>query len=256
MGIEHVFVVYDPTTTNRFDLGSHKVATSIELTHYEVFTPIVVTLTVGAQAQDVDASNAAARLLAENDAAADNAAGDITDLAAAEAAARAAAAAAAAAQRAWEDAPQQDYGADAEDHGTGGTGYDADAADADALSDAAAAANAATAAAAAARALLIPQILSFEARAVGSSSPTTNFTGVTNVVFELLATYRNPTGYVGSNLIHSLQAPDGGFLTGGLVSGNTLQRSMLLGAQTYTLRVTNDNGTATTILTVTGTTAA
>jgi len=25
------------TTTNRFDLGSHKVATSIELTHYEVF---------------------------------------------------------------------------------------------------------------------------------------------------------------------------------------------------------------------------
>ena len=40
MGIEHVYVVYDPTRPlNRFDLGFRKVATSIELSHYEVFEP-------------------------------------------------------------------------------------------------------------------------------------------------------------------------------------------------------------------------
>ena len=38
MGIEHVYVVYDPTRPfNRFDLGFRKVATSIELSHYEIF---------------------------------------------------------------------------------------------------------------------------------------------------------------------------------------------------------------------------
>ena len=37
MGIEHVYVVYDPTRPfNRFDLGFRKVATSIELSHYEI----------------------------------------------------------------------------------------------------------------------------------------------------------------------------------------------------------------------------
>ena len=45
MGIEHVYVVYDPTRPfNRFDLGFRKVATSIELTHYEIFEPLKVTI--------------------------------------------------------------------------------------------------------------------------------------------------------------------------------------------------------------------
>ena len=45
MGIEHVYVVYDPTRPiNRFDLGFRKVATAIELTHYEIFEPLKVTL--------------------------------------------------------------------------------------------------------------------------------------------------------------------------------------------------------------------
>ena len=40
MGIENVYVVYDPTRPfNRFDLGFRKVATSIELSHYEIFEP-------------------------------------------------------------------------------------------------------------------------------------------------------------------------------------------------------------------------
>ena len=43
MGTEHVYVVYDPTRPfNRFDLGFRKVATSIELTHYEIFEPLKV----------------------------------------------------------------------------------------------------------------------------------------------------------------------------------------------------------------------
>jgi hypothetical protein len=38
MGIEHVYVVYDPMRPlNRFDLGFRKVATSIELSHYDIF---------------------------------------------------------------------------------------------------------------------------------------------------------------------------------------------------------------------------
>ena len=38
MGIEHVYVVYDPTRPqNRFDLGFRKLATSIELSHYDIF---------------------------------------------------------------------------------------------------------------------------------------------------------------------------------------------------------------------------
>jgi hypothetical protein len=45
MGIEHVYVVYDPARPlNRFDLGFRKVATSIELSHYEIFEPLKVTL--------------------------------------------------------------------------------------------------------------------------------------------------------------------------------------------------------------------
>jgi hypothetical protein len=45
MGIEHVYVVYDPSRPfNRFDLGFRKVATSIELSHYEIFEPLKVTL--------------------------------------------------------------------------------------------------------------------------------------------------------------------------------------------------------------------
>jgi len=37
MGIEHVYVVYDPARPqNRFDLGFRKVATSIELSHYDI----------------------------------------------------------------------------------------------------------------------------------------------------------------------------------------------------------------------------
>ena len=36
MGIEHVYVVYDPTRPiNRFDLGFKKIASSIELTYYD-----------------------------------------------------------------------------------------------------------------------------------------------------------------------------------------------------------------------------
>jgi hypothetical protein len=35
MGIEHVFVVYDSTKTNRFDLGGRKLVRGIELTHYD-----------------------------------------------------------------------------------------------------------------------------------------------------------------------------------------------------------------------------
>jgi hypothetical protein len=36
MGIEHVYVVYDPTTTNRFDLGGRKLVRGIELTNFQV----------------------------------------------------------------------------------------------------------------------------------------------------------------------------------------------------------------------------
>ena len=40
MGIEHVYVVYDPSRPiNRFDLGFKKIASSIELTHFEFFAP-------------------------------------------------------------------------------------------------------------------------------------------------------------------------------------------------------------------------
>jgi hypothetical protein len=35
MGVEHVFVVYDSTKTNRFDLGGRKLVRGIELTHYD-----------------------------------------------------------------------------------------------------------------------------------------------------------------------------------------------------------------------------
>ena len=46
MGIEHVYVVYDPSRPiNRFDLGFKKIASSIELTHYEIFAPLAVTIT-------------------------------------------------------------------------------------------------------------------------------------------------------------------------------------------------------------------
>ena len=39
MGIEHVFVVYDPAKpTNRFDLGFRKAVTKIELVHFESFS--------------------------------------------------------------------------------------------------------------------------------------------------------------------------------------------------------------------------
>ena len=45
--IEHVYVVYDPMrASNRFELGFRKVATSIELSHYEFFEPLVVCLKV------------------------------------------------------------------------------------------------------------------------------------------------------------------------------------------------------------------
>ena len=43
--IEHVYVVYDPMRAyNRFELGFRKLATLIELSHYEVFEPFHVTL--------------------------------------------------------------------------------------------------------------------------------------------------------------------------------------------------------------------
>ena len=43
--IEHVYVVYDPMrASNRFELGFRKLATLIELSHYEFFEPLVVTL--------------------------------------------------------------------------------------------------------------------------------------------------------------------------------------------------------------------
>jgi hypothetical protein len=35
MGVEHVFVVYDSTKTNRFELGGRKLVRGIELTHYD-----------------------------------------------------------------------------------------------------------------------------------------------------------------------------------------------------------------------------
>jgi hypothetical protein len=45
MGVEHVYVVYDPTRpVNRFDLGFRKVSKMIELTHYEIFQPLQVTV--------------------------------------------------------------------------------------------------------------------------------------------------------------------------------------------------------------------
>lgn len=45
MGVEHVYVVYDPTRpVNRFDLGFRKVSKMIELTHYEIFQALQVTV--------------------------------------------------------------------------------------------------------------------------------------------------------------------------------------------------------------------
>lgn len=246
MGIEHVYVVYDPTTTNRFDLGGRKLVRGIELTHF----------------QPEDAANAAANALLAvahraamlqahaNDAS--NAAGDIADLAAAEAAARAAAAAALEAQLAWEDLPQQDYGADAEDH-TGGGGDTGGGDSGDAA--AAAAANAAAAAAAAA-ALLPPVIQSFVAREEGAPSgahSSDTFFAPTFSYFEILAVFNNQGGYGGTPIVASLELPDGGFATGQVTSGiASYPREVSYGTSTYTLHVTNDNGTVTRTLTVTG----
>jgi len=109
MDIEHVFVVYDPTTTNRFDLCGRKLVRGIELTHYHVAE-------ASETLADTTAATAARRRLRDEEAAA---------------AAVAAAQAAQALQEAVDDQVQgdwyadmngdwverqQDFGADAEDH--------------------------------------------------------------------------------------------------------------------------------------------
>ena len=142
MGIEHVYVVYDPATNNRFDLG-RRLVRGIELTHFQLESA------ASATANQLLLQARLANTLIEHANAATNAAGDIADLAAAEAAARAAAAAALEAQHA-ENTFNRDYGADSEDHTGGGDGA------ADSGGDSAAAA-----AAAAAAAIPLPVITSF-----------------------------------------------------------------------------------------------
>ena len=97
MGIEHVFVVYDPAKpTNRFDLGFRKAVTKIELVHFEGFAGEQV-LDFATQRANAAAQQAAidAALATSQAAAAAAAAQAAADAAALQAAADADAAAAA-----------------------------------------------------------------------------------------------------------------------------------------------------------------
>ena len=74
------------------------------------------------------------------------------------------------------------------------------------------------------------------------------YTDVVNTTYTLVPNFIGGTAQI--------QLPSGAYATGTVTTGQLLGRTVLLGTNTYTLRVTNATGVATKTFTVTGTAAA